>query len=129
MPAAADQDSHLRAVYEAIALIGEITGTTVPKRSAEQLVREAAVDFDSFYAARIGEAIEPPDGEILVGAIDCKGIPMVKPERALRVVRRGKGREGQQETDGDRRRRPQPATDRAHPGPGDRQPVSDRRLG
>lgn len=47
---------------EAIALIGEITGTTVPKRSAEQLVREAAVDFDSFYAARIGEAIEPPDG-------------------------------------------------------------------
>jgi len=76
---------------EAIALIGEITGTTVPKRSAEQLVREAAVDFDSFYAARIGEAIEPPDGEILVGAIDCKGIPMVKPERALRVVRRGKG--------------------------------------
>jgi len=76
---------------DAIALIGEITGTTVPKRSAEQLVREAAVDFDSFYAARIGEAIEPPDGEILVGAIDCKGIPMVKPERALRVVRRGKG--------------------------------------
>ncbi len=76
---------------EAIALIAEITGTTVPKRSAEQIVRDAAADFESFYAARTGEAIEPHDGEILVGAIDCKGIPMVKPERALRVVRRGKG--------------------------------------
>lgn len=76
---------------EAIALVAEITGATVPKRSAEQLVRDAAVDFDSFYAARAKETIEPADGEILVGAIDCKGIPMVKPERALRVVRRGKG--------------------------------------
>lgn len=76
---------------EAIMLVAETTGTTVPKRSAEQLVRDAAVDFDSFYAARAGDALAPADGEILVGAIDCKGIPMVKPERALRVVRRGKG--------------------------------------
>jgi hypothetical protein len=76
---------------EAITLVAEMTGTTVPKRSAEQLVREAAVDFESFYAARAAAAIGPADGEILVGAIDCKGIPMVKPERALRVVRRGKG--------------------------------------
>jgi hypothetical protein len=33
----------------------------------------------------------PAPGEILIAAIDCKGIPMVKPERALRVVRRAKG--------------------------------------
>jgi len=33
----------------------------------------------------------PRDGEILVGAIDCKGIPMVKPDGARRVVRRRKG--------------------------------------
>jgi hypothetical protein len=76
---------------EAIALVAEITGTTVPKRSAEQLVAEAAVDFEPFYAARAAEAIAPADGEILVGAIDCKGIPMVKPEGAKRVVRRSKG--------------------------------------
>ena len=76
---------------EAIALVGEITGTTVPKRSAEQLVHDAAVDFDSFYAGRAQDAIGPADGEILVGAIDCKGIPMVKPDGAQRVVRRGKG--------------------------------------
>ena len=76
---------------EAIALVGEMTGVSVPKRSAEQIVREAAVDFDTFYAERAATCVKPGRGEILVGAIDCKGIPMVKPERALRVVRRGKG--------------------------------------
>jgi hypothetical protein len=76
---------------EAIALVCEMTGLTVPKRSAEQLVRDAAVDFDAFYAERAQVEVKPGRGEILVGAIDCKGIPMVKPERALRVVRRGKG--------------------------------------
>jgi hypothetical protein len=76
---------------EAIALIAETTGRTVHKRSAEQLVQEAAVDFESFYAGRAATAIGPAGGEILVGAIDCKGIPMVKPDGAQRVVRRGKG--------------------------------------
>jgi len=76
---------------EAITWVSEMTGLSVPKRSAEQLVRDAAVDFDAFYQARAQAEVKPARGEILVGAIDCKGIPMVKPERALRVVRRGKG--------------------------------------
>ncbi len=76
---------------EAITLVCEMTGVSVPKRSAEQIVRDGAVDFDAFYAERAQAAVKPGRGEILVGAIDCKGIPMVKPERALRVVRRGKG--------------------------------------
>jgi hypothetical protein len=50
----------------------------------------------AFYAAHAAQAIEPADGEILVGAIDCKRIPIVKPERALRVVRRGKGENANQ---------------------------------
>jgi hypothetical protein len=76
---------------EAIAFIAELTGVSVPKRAAEQLVREAAMDFEAFYSQRAAGEVKPSRGEILVGAIDCKGIPMVKPERALRVVRRGKG--------------------------------------
>jgi hypothetical protein len=76
---------------EAITLVCEMTAVSVPKRSAEQIVREAALDFDAFYAERAQAAVKPGRDEILVGAIDCKGIPMVKPERALRVVRRGKG--------------------------------------
>ena len=76
---------------EAIALIAEMTGTTIPKRSAEQLVQDAAVDFHTFYAGRAAEQVAPANGEILVGAIDCKGIPMVKPPGAQKVVRRTKG--------------------------------------
>jgi len=76
---------------EAISLVAEMIGTVVPKRAAEQIVLEAAADFEEFYTQRASEAVKPARGEIVVGAIDCKGIPMVKPEHALRVVRRGKG--------------------------------------
>jgi len=77
---------------EAIAVVAQMTGVNIPKRSAEQLVREAAADFDAFYPARGrpgGKLL--PAGQILIGAIDCKGIPMVKPETATKVVRRRKG--------------------------------------
>lgn len=75
---------------EAIGFLAEMTGARIPKRSAEQIVAEAAADFDSFYSARSGKGELGAD-DILVGAIDCKGIPMVKPERAHKVVRRRKG--------------------------------------
>lgn len=74
---------------EAIGLIADMTGVRVPKRSAEAIVAEAAAEPTSFYAARV--ATKLPAGEILVGAIDCKGIPMVKPGGAAKVVRRRKG--------------------------------------
>lgn len=74
---------------EAVRTMGELTGVTVPKRSAEQIVLDAACDFETFYAMRSGAA--PCDGDLLVGAVDGKGIPMVKPEGALKVVRRKKG--------------------------------------
>lgn len=76
---------------EAVERVEDATGTSVPKRSAEEVVKDAARDFDAFYAER---RVPPPDkaGPIVVGAIDGKGIPMVKPEKALRVVRRGKGK-------------------------------------
>lgn len=58
---------------EAIAFTAETTGIKVPKLSAEQLVREAAVDFEPFYAQRPAACVKPAKGEILVAAIDCKG--------------------------------------------------------
>lgn len=76
---------------EAIERVEEATGVEVPKRSAEQIVCEAASDFDAFYASRVAPDAEQT-GPIVVAAVDCKGIPMVKPEKALRVVRRGKGK-------------------------------------
>jgi len=75
---------------EAVERVQESTGVLVPKRSAEEIAKEAAEDFDTFYQERT----PPPAaqcGPILVGAVDCKGIPMVKPEPAERPVRRGRG--------------------------------------
>ncbi len=76
---------------EATAVIAEMTGVVIPKRSAEQIVLEAAADFAAFYASPGRCGGKPAAGEILVGAIDGKGIPMVKPEGATTVVRRRKG--------------------------------------
>jgi hypothetical protein len=76
---------------EAVATLAELTGVEIPKRSAEQILIDAAIDFEVFYQGRADAAASLGEGDILVGAIDCKGIPMVKPEGAARVVRRKKG--------------------------------------
>ena len=70
--------------------IAEITGAPVFPLSIEEVIPDAATDFDAFYAQR------PPEpwtdtGPILVAAVDGKGIPMGKPGGAERVVRRTKG--------------------------------------
>jgi hypothetical protein len=75
---------------EATARVVEATGVMIPKRSAEQLVQEAARDFEAFYRTRT----PPPGaatGAILAAALDGKGVPMVKAEPTGRVMRRGKG--------------------------------------
>lgn len=76
---------------EAIERVQEGTGVVIPKLSAERMTAESARDFADFYAER-----KPPasgkTGPIVVAAADGKGVPMVKPEETLRVVRRGKGK-------------------------------------
>jgi hypothetical protein len=70
--------------------IAEITGAPVPTRSIEEVIPDAAADFDAFYAQR-----DPPPwadtGSVLVAAVDGKGIPMIKPEGANPQVRLTKG--------------------------------------
>src|SRR5215471_3517250 len=73
---------------ESVAAIADLTGVSVPKRSLEEMLREAAQDFDAFYQER---APEPAAGSILVAAVDGKGIPMVKPGGAQPTVRLTKG--------------------------------------
>jgi hypothetical protein len=75
---------------EAVERIGEWTGLTVSKRSAEQILQDSSRDFDAFYAGR-NRALPPPSetGAILVAGVDCKGVPM-RYEEDLRVVSRGK---------------------------------------
>jgi hypothetical protein len=76
---------------EALEGIAEWTGLTISKNSAEAIFRDAADDFDAFYEGR-NRSLPPPSetGTILVAGADCKGVPMVHPEKDLRVVTVGK---------------------------------------
>ena len=74
--------------HESVDAIADLTGVSVPKRSLEGMLREAAQDFDAFYQER---APEPATGSILVAAADGKGIPMVKPGGAQPTLRLTKG--------------------------------------
>ena len=74
--------------HESVEAVADLTGVSVPKRSLEEILRDAALDFDAFYQQR---APEPANGSILVAAVDGKGIPMVKPGGAQPSVRLTKG--------------------------------------
>jgi hypothetical protein len=74
--------------HESVETIADLTGVSVSKRSLEEILRDAAQDFDAFYRER---APEPASGSILVAAVDGKGIPMVKPGGAQPTVRLTKG--------------------------------------
>jgi hypothetical protein len=73
---------------ESVQTIADLTGVSVSKRSLEQILPDAAQDFDAFYRQRCPE---PATGSILVAAVDCKGIPMVKPSGAQPIARLTKG--------------------------------------
>jgi hypothetical protein len=73
---------------ESVQTIAELTGVSVPKRSLEEILPDAARDFDAFYQQR---SVATATGSILVAAVDCKGIPMVKPCGAQPRARLTKG--------------------------------------
>src|SRR5450631_3078062 len=73
---------------DSVQTIADLTGVAVSKRSLEQILPDAAQDFDAFYRQR---SPEPAPGSILVAAVDCKGIPMVKPPGAQPTPRLTKG--------------------------------------
>ena len=69
---------------ESVQTIADLTGVAVSKRSLEEILPDATQDFDAFYRHR---SPAPATGSILVAAVDCKGIPMVKPGRAQPTMR------------------------------------------
>jgi hypothetical protein len=73
---------------ESIDGIADLTGLSVSKRSLEELLVDAARDFDVFYQERVPA---PAAGSLLVAAVDGKGVPMVKPDGARPTVRLTKG--------------------------------------
>jgi len=73
---------------ESVQTISELTGVAVSKRSLEEILPDAAQDFDAFYKQR---PVATACGSILVAAVDGKGIPMVKPDGAQPRARLTKG--------------------------------------
>src|SRR5437773_1193994 len=76
------------AFLESVQTIAELTGVAVSKRSLEEILPDAARDFDAFYQQR---SVATAAGSILVAAVDGKGIPMVKPCGAQPTARLTKG--------------------------------------
>jgi hypothetical protein len=75
---------------EAIEELTDATGVSLPKRTAEQIVAEASVDFESFYTQRTLR-LDRKSGPLLVASVDGKGVPLVKPAPETRKVRLGRG--------------------------------------
>src|SRR5260370_37021405 len=73
---------------DSVHTIAELTGVSVSNHGLEQILPHAAHEFDAFYRQR---SPEPATGTILVAAVDCKGIPMVKPPGAQPTPRLTKG--------------------------------------
>ena len=73
---------------DSVQTIADLTGVSVSKGSLEQILPDVARDFDAFYRQR---SPEPATGSILVAAVDCKGIPMVKPPGTQTTSRLTKG--------------------------------------
>ena len=80
---------------EATSRILESSGLTIHNHSLEPLLIEAAVHFDDFYHQRPADPVSEA-ASLLVIAVDCKGIPLVKPEpirpqlRLARPLKTGK---------------------------------------
>jgi hypothetical protein len=80
---------------EATSRILESSGLTIHNHSLEPLLIEAAVHFDDFYSQRAADPVSDA-ASLLVIAVDCKGIPLVKPEpirpplRLARSLKTGK---------------------------------------
>lgn len=75
---------------EATEEVADATGVRLPKRTAEQMVVDASVDFERFYTQQTAR-LDPQSGRLLVASVDGKGVPMVKPNPGERKVRLGKG--------------------------------------
>lgn len=75
---------------EAVDNVQRDTGLKLSKRSAEQVVGEAAADFEAFYRQQ-RQPTPLASGSIVTTGIDCKGVPMIRPEETLRKPRRKKG--------------------------------------
>lgn len=82
---------------EAVQTIDETTAAHVPKRQLEEIAEESACDFDDFYENRSTQARPPEEsGPILVGGVDCKGVPRRRTEEEKAEARNPRPGQGEE---------------------------------
>src|SRR5437879_8020472 len=59
---------------EAIEELADALGVNLSKRTAEQIVADASVDFESFYRER-SLRLAPDSGPLLIASVDGQGVP------------------------------------------------------
>ena len=75
---------------EVLADFEKLFGFRPPKHTLEEMVPGGAADADAYYEA-LGVPSPETEAELLVAAVDGKGVPMVKEAPAEHRVRLGKG--------------------------------------
>lgn len=78
------------AFEKAVDTLHMILGVRVPKRVVGLLAREAEPDVQGFYE-QLGAPDKDTEGELLVAAIDGKGVPMLRTEPRPKKLRLGSG--------------------------------------
>jgi len=74
----------------------ELTAGHIPKRQLEEVTKEAAVDFEAFYEQRSQDARSPEEtGDIVVGGVDCKGLPRRKSPQEKNTPRKARLSKGE----------------------------------
>lgn len=80
-----------REAYEKVTdALERVFGLKLWKQTTETLVRECGADVQRFYE-NTKPASQADEGEVLVVAVDGKGVPIRKPDRAKKTIRRSSG--------------------------------------
>ena len=97
---------------ETVKSIGDMTGGEIPKRQAEQLVVQAAQDFEAFYEVGGVDEAEKTDDPLVI-TMDSKGIVMRKDDLREETKKRAEKQQGERKArlgKGEKRNRKRMAT-------------------
>ena len=75
---------------EAVEEVADALGVSLSQRTAEQIVADASVDFESFYRGR-SLRLAPASGPLLIASVDGQSVPMVKSAGGERKARLARG--------------------------------------
>jgi len=83
---------------EVVDEVRRTTAARVPKRQVEQIVEDAACDFELFYSKVRHQTARSFDGSLLVVGLDCKGVPRRRSREELAEPKNTRLKPGEKRT-------------------------------